>query len=50
LILDTIQFDREGNLNKKALNCVGKKKMKISEDGMSNDIFQYFCHPGGQSL
>jgi hypothetical protein len=46
---DSIRFDLEENVSKKTLNCDVKKKM-ISEDGMSNEIFQYFCHPGGQSF
>jgi hypothetical protein len=48
-IFDTIRFNLEENVSKKSLNCDGKK-MIISKDGMSNEIFQYFCHPGGQSL
>jgi hypothetical protein len=46
---DLIRFDLEENVSKKTLNCDGEKLI-ISADGMSNEIFQYFCHPGGQSL
>jgi hypothetical protein len=45
-----IRFDLEENVSKKTLNCDSEKKMIISADGMPNEIFEYFCHPGGQSL
>ncbi len=44
-----IRFDLEENVSKKTLNCDGKE-MIISKEGMSNEIFHYFCHPGGRSL
>ncbi len=51
LFLFSIQFDSIWEkMWARKLWTVTVKKIIISKDGMSNEIFQYFCHPGGQSL
>ncbi len=44
---DSIRFDLDKVVIKKTLNCDGKKT-RISQNGMSNKIVQYFCRHSGQ--